>query len=108
MVQCKITHLLIIGSMKNDIPDKIRFRAVSGLNTYADARDVYYWIRLRDKEMAEAFRIKFEKSEKELQRELKKTYRLTAYGQADTWNAVARATEPEKAVENMKKPWYKF
>ena len=95
--------------MKNDIPDKITFRAVSGLNTYADARDVYYWIRLRDKEMAEAFRIKFEKSEKELQRELKKkTDKLTAYGQANTWTAVARATEPEKAAEKMKRPWYKF
>ena len=90
--------------MKNDIPDKIRFRAVSGLNTYADARDVYYWIRLRDKEMAEAFRIKFEKSEKQLIRDMKKREK-----ESTTWTAKYTATpEMEEKVKQNKKPWYKF
>lgn len=85
--------------------DKIRFRAVSGLCTFADCRDVFYWLNMRDKKIAEEFRVKFEKVERDfVKAEKEKSKKIDE--QYKTWTASYTATpEMEKKV---KKSWWNF
>ena len=49
--------------MQKEIKDKIGWRLILG-RIQADARDTYNWLNLRDKKIAEEFRLKMNKMEK--------------------------------------------
>lgn len=92
--------------MKKEVKDKIRFRAVSGLCTFADCRDVFYWLNMRDRKIAEEFRVKFEKVERDFAK-ADKVKKKEIDGHYKTWAASYTAT-PEVVMKLAKKPWWKF
>lgn len=57
--------------MKKD-KDKIMFLHTRN-RLFSDSRDTYYWLKLRDKKIAEEFRPKMEGMEIHFKKELKKT-----------------------------------
>ena len=68
---------------------------------YADAQNTYYWLKLRDKRIAEEFAEKMDRAEKLIDKKVKAKEMLK---NSYTWTA-----DYTKADENLKKalPWYR-
>ncbi len=94
--------------MKNKTKDKIAF-CVENTRLYSDARDTYYWIRVRDEKIADEYLKKCDNMEKFFDRKFKEEKeaeemaKIAEIGKTE-WGEPEK-TEKENGI--VKKTWWK-
>lgn len=92
---------------KKNNKDKVMFYWRAG-RVATDSRDVYYWLFIRNKKIAEEWRIKFEAVEKDFQKRLRELENREIQAKKDVVTAVLSGNpEPSKGYEPDDRPWYK-